>query len=639
MLDGGRNAKRHASYHGWPVRNARQSVFNKLKPLPGLILTTIISSVLVYGINERPFIDNTFYSFVTNHRSSTQVILSLLTSGLSILQMYALKSMINFEAKIQLLAPFPSTVKRLKWWKALAAYEIDRSLPLMSYLPMLVLWALALLPNPLWTGALTPILLTHDITQRIDVPFYPPDPGGQSWNATWTPIAPHNVIRSPLGSFSYTPAYDRGGSMMNTAAGVIMDKDTLGTRPRSDKTGYTYNQRSYGVGSSIGLSSLDFSEYPTQPTTFAYQEPGYYAEVLCGFNTSSNWGISKGMEDSNPLIPNLYLASGSTPNDRLYWQLQYSAVDDSNVVSVNADPGLGSPGIATIVIATGTGPYSQLNQSQCNVTFHPTLFDISLDIDSADIKVQSAGSAPDIDPTAQTNATFTAWNCQTLPDSLNFSSNIFGCSNYTAQGQPGLGNIATRALRQLNDLSTQDMSLHTSNLGEMFLSLVVDEIDYEANFSPNISNFNTTGIKSLDTTSDAYILTYSIRKGLESLIDDSLLAFASAQLVLNYNTSVRTVDGTLTTSAIQFGIKPYVYAIFAFNILLILLFIEEASRTHFWAALPSSKYNDLRSVVVASSIGGAKLGNESREEHSLVEGINRKYRRAGNTAEQLLDDD
>ena len=612
-----RDQKRHASYHGWPIRNADQPNFNKLKSLPGLILTTILSSVLVYGINERPFIDNTFYSFIMNHRSSTQAVLSLFTGGLSILQIYVLESMINLEAKIQLLASLPPTRERLNWWKALAAYKIDRSLPLISYLPMLVLWALALLPNFLWTGALTPNLLTHNITLQIDVPFYPPDPDGQSWNATWTPIAPHNVIRSPWGSFSYTPAYDRGGSMINTAAGVIADKDTLGTRPRSDKTGYTYTNRSYGVGSSIGLLTPDFEALPTQPTTFNYQEVGYYADVLCGFNTSSQWALLNETQDSNPLIPNIYLAAGATPNNALFWQLQYSAVDDSNVVSINADPGLGPPGLATIVIATGTGPYSQLNQSQCNVTFNPTLFNISLDINSNEITVERAGSAPDIDPTAQSNATFTAWTCQTLPPSLNASSNIFGCSNYTAQGQPGLGNIATRALRQLNDLSTQDMSLHTSNLGEMFLSLVVDERDYAANFSLRIADFSSTGIKSPDTTPD--ILTYSITQGLKSLIDDSLLAFASAQLALHYNISVKAVNGTLTTSAIQFGTKPYIYAIFAFNILLILFFVEEAFRTHFWAALPSSKYNDLKSVVVASSIGGAKGSRVERDGMELLE--------------------
>ena len=247
------------------------------------------------------------------------------------------------------------------------------------------------------------------------------------------------------------------------------------------------------------------------------------------------------------------MAAGATPNNKLYWQLQYSAVNDSNVVSINADPGLGLSGNATIVIATGTGPYSRLNQSQCNVTFNPTRFNISLDIGSNAITVLKAGSAPDIDPTAQTNATFTAWDCQNLPTSLDISNNISGCGVYTAQGQPGLGNIATRALRQLNDLSTQDMSMHISSLSEMFLSLVVDERNYAANFSLDISDFESSGIKSPNATTDA--LTYSIARGLESLIDDSLLAFASAQLVLNYNTSVRTVDGTLTTSAIQFGTK------------------------------------------------------------------------------------
>ena len=590
----------------------------------------------MYGIQQPPFTDETIYSFVMNQRSSTQALFSLVVGGLSILQIFVLKSIINLEAKIQLLAPFPPTLERLKWWKALAAYKMDRSLPLMSYLPMLVLWALALPPTFLWTGALTPNLLDHNITASIHIPFYPPDPDGQSWNATWTPIAPHNVVRSPWGSFSYTPAYDRGGSMVSTAAGVIADEDWGRTRPRSDKTGFTYNKRSYGVGSSIGLANLDSNAY-NQSTNLNYQEDGYYAKVYCSFNTSSQWGISKGPQDSNPLIPNTYMAAGATPNNKLYWQLQYSAVNDSNVVLINADPGLGLSGNATIVIATGTGPYSRLNQSQCNVTFNPTRFNISLDIGSNAITVLKAGSAPDIDPTAQTNATFTAWDCQNLPTSLDISNNISGCGVYTAQGQPGLGNIATRALRQLNDLSTQDMSMHISSLGEMFLSLVVDERNYAANFSLDISDFESSGIKSPNATTDA--LTYSIARGLESLIDDSLLAFASAQLVLNYNTSVRTVDGTLTTSAIQFGTKPYVYAIFAFNILLILLFIEEAFRTHFWAALPSSKYNDLRSVIVASSIGGAKLGNEGREEHSLVEGINRKYRRAGITAEQLLDDD
>ena len=62
----------------------------------------------------------------------------------------------------------------------------------------------------------------------------------------------------------------------------------------------------------------------------------------------------------------------------------------------------------------------------------------------------------DMDPTAQTNATFESWNCDTPFDPGSKVTSTNGCGNYTAQGQPGLSNIATRALRQLVNLSTRD---------------------------------------------------------------------------------------------------------------------------------------------------------------------------------------
>lgn len=235
--------------------------------------------------------------------------------------------------------------------------------------------------------------------------------------------------------------------MINTAAGVISDKDNIGKRPRSDKTGYTYTTRSYGVGSSMGLFADFSANFPASyqhPTTFAYQEIGYNASVLCAFNVSSQWGIlpeADSDQDSNALIPNIYVAGGATPDGGLDWQLQYSTVSDSNVVSINAHPDLGSTGLATIVITTGSGDYSSLNQTQCSVKFIPILFDISVNLSSTEITVTKAGTGPDMDPTAQTGQSFTAWNCQVLPqtlDDLSFATdNITGCANYTTQGQPG----------------------------------------------------------------------------------------------------------------------------------------------------------------------------------------------------------
>ena len=246
----------------------------------------------------------------------------------------------------------------------------------------------------------------------------------------------------------------------------------------------------------------------------------------------------------------------------LFWQLQYSADDDSNVVSMNAHPDLNSTGKGHVMIATGNtknGPYLTLNQTQCSVTFIPTLFDISVNLSTSVITVHYADTAPDMDPTAQPNATFTAWRCHTLPDTLaSLENSTTGCGNYTARGQPGLGNIATRALRQLNDLSVLDISLHTSNLGEMFLSLVQNEILYYDNTTKyqdwNITDFSSD-FSSPDTTTNASINQYSIEQGLKSLIDDSLLAFASAQLVLDYENSSRVTTGSLTVGAVSVGVS------------------------------------------------------------------------------------
>ncbi len=423
--------------------------------------------------------------------------------------------------------------------------------------------------------------------------------------------------------------------MIYTAAGVIAEKDSLGTRPRSDKTGYTYTNRSYGVGSSMGLDR-NFSSGYDQPTTFQYQEIGYHANVHCGRNTSSGWKIlGHSGEGPGQFVPTLYLVGGAMPDQSVNWQLQYSTVNDSNVVSIDARPQLGLTGIATVAITTGNGSYSPLNQSQCSVGFAPTLFDVSVNLTSNQISVRNASSASDMDPTAQTNATFTAWNCKNLPASLENisidSNTITDCGEYTAQGQPGLGSIATRALRQLNDLSTLDSSLRISELGEMFLSLIENEIQFNANASLDIEDF--VGERLVSSNPDQGTVNYSMEQGLKSLIDDSLLAFASAQLVFNYNTSTKPTNGTLIVGAVKFGTTGWVYSLFAFNVILIIIFIEEVIRTHFWAALPAYNHEDLDSVIRASSMNKIKLGKGvvtayNKEEEDSIWASSPKHRKA-----------
>ena len=322
----------HAAQDGWNMPQGiavgKQSFFGKILPVPGLIVTTILSTVILYGVCQAPFIDNDFYDFISTHRSSVQASLSLLASIFTFAHLYVLSSVINFSTRI-LLTQWAPTLDRLKWWKALSTMSIDVALPFTFLAPLAIVWALALGVGSLWTGALTPNLVSRNITADILVPYYASDPDGQAWNQTWTPIAPHLVTRSPLGTFSYTPAYDRGNSMINTAAGVIYDKDASGKRPRSDKTGYTYSTRSYGVGSSLGLAQ-SFSTGYRHPMTYQYQEVGYNASVSCTFNASSQWGITSPTDinkDEPPYVPNIYWAKGATPG--MYISEQHLSTPDS----------------------------------------------------------------------------------------------------------------------------------------------------------------------------------------------------------------------------------------------------------------------------------------------------------------------
>ena len=308
----------HKTQTGWNMPQGiavgKQSFFGKILPVPGLIITTVLSAVILYGIDRPPFIDNDFYNFVSIHRSSVQASLSFLTSVFGFAHLYVLTSVINFSTRI-LLTQWAPTLDRLELWRALSTKSIDLALPFSLLGPLTVVWALTLGVGSLWTGALTPNLVARNIAAGIPVPFYAPDPYGQAWNQTWTPIAPLNVTRSPLGTFSYTPAYDRGNSMINTAAGVIYDKDASGKRPRSDKTGYSYSTRSYGVGSSLGLAH-SFSKDYRHPLMYQYQEIGYNASVICSFNKSSQWAISSPTnieQHEQPYTPNTYWAKGAAP--------------------------------------------------------------------------------------------------------------------------------------------------------------------------------------------------------------------------------------------------------------------------------------------------------------------------------------
>ena len=152
--------------------------------------------------------------------------------------------------------------------------------------------------------------------------------------------------------------------MINTAAGIL-NKACIGEGlPRSDKTGFTYMTRSYGVGASVGLLPPAAIGNYYNVFGYSYTEIGYEVSISCDFNLSSQWKTSIYQKQLSDYVPNTYICKGSTPDNAMDWYLQYGAINESNIVCINAHPEHGNlEGTGVITIAAGEGSYSPLNNA------------------------------------------------------------------------------------------------------------------------------------------------------------------------------------------------------------------------------------------------------------------------------------
>lgn len=63
------------------------------------------------------------------------------------------------------------------------------------------------------------------------------------------------------------------------------------------------------------------------------------------------------------------------------------------------------------------------------------------------------------------------------------------------------------------------------------------------------------------------------------------------------------------------------YSLLVFNLLLILILLEQMFRTRCWANLPLFDKNDLKGVIITSSMGGKELANKVVAAHRKSDSI------------------
>ncbi|KAF8127735.1 hypothetical protein K438DRAFT_2032920 [Mycena galopus ATCC 62051] len=483
--------------------------------------------------------------------------------------------MANFSTRLR-LRKGPVSLAQLRLWQAISSIKVARDLPFLHAGILFGYLFLHLLPASLWAAALAPILSQTTTLKTIRVPFYPPDPTNDFWNQTaWN----GRTVRTESGVFSYNPAEVLQGPIFNDASTATA---SAGVRlhAKIDNSFLSYVGRSYGVGASAGLEDYVFDG--SQPTSllFTYQEPGYFTTVNCWRNDSSAWGLHLEANGSAPAYPNTYPACGILPNS-LYtagtfsdsgcpdlipgfqanWYALSAIQHESNILALR---GLSGDSRHMFPIAAGSRAYTTFDKVQWEAHFVPQNFEVSVNTTGARITVTPLGnSTVDMDPSAATRGI-------------------------------GFGILAQFVIGQVTYLAQSVTGLYGSAMGDAFLSNIQNAAMETRNVSVN----------------DTSVVLEGVSSALESMIDDLLVAVASAQLeIAGQNSTVARATTppttTVTVAAMHLGTVEYIATL---NFLIVAVYFVEFVRTWVWRGLPLFDYTDTGSLIVAVSRGGEQLG-------------------------------
>ncbi|KAK4937875.1 hypothetical protein LTR10_021596 [Elasticomyces elasticus] len=342
------------------------------------------------------------------------------------------------------------------------------------------------------------------------------------------------------------------GVLLQSASTATTRDRTPRLHSKLDNIEWTYVGRSYGAGSSVALTQPTFFDTNASPLVqhYMYQETGYLPGITCTKNGTSAFGFELAVDNGAGGL-GFYYATGSLPNEPEGVSESYPVTAFGNVSanllgwaarSINARN--------TIAVASGNFNYTELNQTQCDVVFTPTIFNVSVNVTSKLISVEPVlRSTLDIEPS---------------------------------------GNLTSNVIDSLNLLSRMSNSHYVSILGDT-LSLNVQNMQQKFNAS------NATD----------EIVTSAVADSFLAIIDDVLVAYGASQIVFSEDMAPTTVVGF--AEAVRIGEPAYIYAMFAVNTIIILAMIFEAIRTKIWRGLLALDYADIKSAIVSSSAGGLEI--------------------------------
>ena len=526
-----------------------------------LIFTSIITILLLCSDRGPWTSSGHLYNFVENNRASVQLIIGVLAGIFGGFNLYSICALINFSTRLRLFDT-SHTLDQLGLWNALCSRRLDWSLPFRFSILLTVFWTLARVPGAIWIGALTPVETTsyNSTIHILNTPKY--NDTSQLYLASLEHTKRATAIHSPLGVFSYSPNYELEGLIVNQAGSATSYRNASQLQKKLDNTVYLYKGRSYGVGSSVGLADQAWSS--DLVLGYRYLETGYATTVSCIYNETSAWKLDPTERLSGTrTFPYCYLVSGPLVNGMSEGYAACSLYSPDGIFALTGSYNPESTGISNAyAIATGKG-YAAFNNIQCTVDFAPTNFVVAVNRTDSTIEVIPQGDsnpaivAEDIDPTKS------------------------------------LIRIAMRMPTSFSQHHACD--IYTSLVGNTF----------ESNVQSTISTFDAA----TNTTWNQSQTLGGVEDTLTSMLDNTLLAFSSAQLMIANDT--RPANATVSLSAVRIGKSVYIYLVAGMNFAILLLCVVESIRTRNWTGLPRFDYANVKDVVVSTSKGSPFIAEEA----------------------------
>ncbi|KAF7932258.1 hypothetical protein EAE99_003498 [Botrytis elliptica] len=529
----------------------------------GLISTTIFSSLLLVADRRNASVSGgVVYDLIVKNRASVQIVVQIIAAALGLAQVAAICRLFNYATRIRLKQRAISP-NLLNFWNGVSLASMRWDLRWMYLLLLLMFTLVCAIPPALWAGAITPIDSSKSRPTTVVIPQYSNMTSVKEWPSEIDADGPQ--FRTEKGFFTYSPAMHYLGLLSQSLSTATTMDGSLRQHAKFDNSKYLYVGRSYGIGASVGLTDDEILGN-TIATGYTYQEVGYAAMTKCIYNQTSDFTlIHNGLQ--------LFAARGRLPDSGTNTTGEYSVYlghSTKSLVAIGVAARNTGYNPRYLAIAAGSD-YDYLNTTQCRTEFVPSLFNVSVALAGRNITVTRANvSTEDIEPS---------------------------------------GNLTHVVERQFELASNDLTGIYQSVIGTALNFSIADYQTYV-----DSSSFNDI------RPTDEEINLKGIENSVTAMMDDLLVAYASAQLMIANDT--KTVNATVTYAAVRLGQPIYVYSVFLVNLAIILIVVLEAFRTRGWTHLTTFDYNDLSSLATASSRGGYHLANALTAVARKVDNVN-----------------